>query len=227
MMRSLIQQSPEGGAMKMFNKSIAAALLGTTALTAGATVFAQELDIPTDEIVVRGVNIPDEKRATSEISALLDETSFQRTGDSDIAEALRRVTGISLSQGRFVVVRGLNERYSSVTINGSPLPSPEPLRRTVPLDLFPAGILDGAAVQKTFSPNYPGEFGGGVIDLTTLRDPGDDYLTLRAGIGANFETTTRDGIFVSGGDLDWLGYDDGTRSTPAPLQALLDTATPL
>lgn len=200
--------------MKMFNKSIAAALLGTTALTAGATVFAQELDIPTDEIVVRGVNIPDEKRATSEISALLDETSFQRTGDSDIAEALRRVTGISLSQGRFVVVRGLNERYSSVTINGSPLPSPEPLRRVVPLDIVPTSILSGSLVQKTFSPQYSAEFGGGLVELRTKGVPDETFFEIGGTIGLDLSTSGRDGLIHDGGKRDWLGFDDGTRNTP-------------
>ncbi|HBS33993.1 MAG TPA: TonB-dependent receptor, partial [Parvularcula sp.] len=190
---------------------------------------AAEIDTSSigDEIVVRGRFIPEPQRATSQVATFLSKEDLARTGDDNAALALTRLSGLNVVSGKFAFVRGLGDRYSSALLNGSPLPSPEPLRRTVPLDLFPAGILDGAAVQKTFSPNYPGEFGGGVIDLTTLRDPGDDYLTLRAGIGANFETTTRDGIFVSGGDLDWLGYDDGTRSTPAPLQALLDTATPL
>ena len=180
-----------------------------------------------DEIVVRGRFIPEPQRATSQVATFLSKEDLARTGDDNAALALTRLSGLNVVSGKFAFVRGLGDRYSSALLNGSPLPSPEPLRRTVPLDLFPAGILDGAAVQKTYSPNYPGEFGGGVIDLTTLRDPGDTYLTLRAGIGANFETTTRDGIFVSGGDLDWLGYDDGTRSTPAPLQTLLDTQTPL
>ncbi|MFN3960111.1 MAG: TonB-dependent receptor domain-containing protein [Parvularculaceae bacterium] len=180
-----------------------------------------------DEIVVRGQFIPEPQRATSQVASFLSKEDLARTGDDNAALALTRLSGLNVVAGKFAFVRGLGDRYSSALLNGSPLPSPEPLRRTVPLDLFPASILDGATVQKTYSANFPGEFGGGVIDLRTLRDPGESYLTLRAGVGANFETTTRDGIFVSGGDLDWLGYDDGTRSTPAPLQAILDSGTPL
>jgi len=212
------------------------ALMTSTMTLTPALVSAQEEAQPSaeidtssigDEIVVRGRFIPEPQRATSQVASFLSKEDLARTGDDNAALALTRLSGLNVVSGKFAFVRGLGDRYSSALLNGSPLPSPEPLRRTVPLDLFPAGILDGAAVQKTYSPNYPGEFGGGVIDLTTLRDPGDTYLTLRAGIGANFETTTRDGIFVSGGDLDWLGYDDGTRSVPASLQSLLDTATPL
>jgi outer membrane receptor protein involved in Fe transport len=215
---------------------LALALMTSTAVLAPSGAFSQEDSQPSaqidtssigDEIVVRGRFIPEPQRATSQVASFLSKEDLARTGDDTAALALTRLSGLNVVSGKFAFVRGLGDRYSSALLNGSPLPSPEPLRRTVPLDLFPAGILDGATVQKTFSPNFPGEFGGGVIDLRTLRDPGENYFTVRAGVGANFETTTRDGIFVSGGDLDWLGYDDGTRSTPAPLQTLLDTQTPL
>lgn len=199
--------------MKKLINPTTAMLLGATALGGGAA-FAQELDIPVDEIVVRGVNIPDEKRATSEISAVLDAASFDRTGDSDIAEALRRVTGISLSQGRFAIVRGLNERYSSVTINGSPLPSPEPLRRVVPLDIVPTSILSGSLVQKTYSPQFSAEFGGGLIELRTKSLPDEPFFEIGGSIGADLVTTARNGLIHDGGKRDWLGFDDGTRNTP-------------
>ncbi|MEM9233388.1 MAG: TonB-dependent receptor plug domain-containing protein, partial [Pseudomonadota bacterium] len=90
----------------------------------GGTAVAQE-----DVIVVRGALVPDEKRRTTEISSLLDADDLERIGDSDVAGALRRLTGISVTGGKYPVARGLNERYSSVTLNGVPIPSPEPLRR--------------------------------------------------------------------------------------------------
>lgn len=203
-------------------KTALGALLGTTALTIASAAVAQDqpaIDTSSidDEIVVRGTNIPDEKRATSEISAVLDEASFQRTGDSDIASALRRVTGLSISDGKFVIVRGLNERYSSVTIDGSPLPSPEPLRRIVPLDIIPTSILSGSLVQKTFSPQYSAEFGGGVIQLRTKPVPDEFYLTIGASGGLDLTTSARQGLTHDGGSRDWLGFDDGTRNLPAGL----------
>jgi len=118
----------------------------TTANEASAEELRQQ------SVVVRGQFIPDEKRSTSEVSSLIDAGDFQVTGDSDAAAALARVAGISTAQDRFVYVRGLNERYSSATLNGSPLPSPEPLRRVAPLDLFPTSVLESILVQKTFSP---------------------------------------------------------------------------
>lgn len=188
---------------------------------------AASIAIPTDEIVVRGQYIPEPQRATSQVASFLSAEDLARTGDDNAALALTRLSGLSVVSGKFAFVRGLGDRYSAALLNGSPLPSPEPLRRTVPLDLFPSNVLDGAAVQKTASPNYPGEFGGGLIDLQTIKDPGETYLKLKAGVGANLETTARDGIFVSGGDLDWLGYDDGTRSMPSPIQSIIDSKTRL
>ena len=96
------------------------------------SIFSMSQEI--EEVVVSGSFIPDEKRDTSEISAILDSSEIERTGDDNIAIALTRLTGLSLVRGKYVYVRGLGERYSAATLNGSGLPSPEPLKRVVPLD---------------------------------------------------------------------------------------------
>ncbi|MEO1135908.1 MAG: TonB-dependent receptor [Pseudomonadota bacterium] len=222
--------------MKSF-LSLGGALMATSMLISPMAASAQTSETndsaisiqPTvsDQIIVRGTNIPDPQRATSQVATFLSEEDLARTGDANAALALTRLSGLSVVGGRFAYVRGLGDRYSSARLNGSPLPSPEPLRRTVPLDLFPSNVLGGATVQKTFSPNYPGEFGGGIIDLHTLRDPGESFLNLKLGVGINTVTTAKSGIFVNGGDLDWLGYDDGTRSIPDPLQAVFDSGEAL
>ncbi len=210
--------------MRLHKSKFLCALLMCTTLTTFAPTKAQELDIgfSDDVIVVQGSRIPDEKRATSEISNLLSQEKLERSGDSDIAEALRRVTGLSLSQGKFIVVRGLNERYSNLTLNGSPLPSPEPLRRVAPLDLFPTSIVGSALVQKTFSPQYSGEFGGGLIELRSKSLPDEGFFEFGLSTSVNTETTARDGLTFDGGDWDWAGFDDGTRDIPAVLQQAIN-----
>lgn len=175
------------------------------------------------EIVVRGRFIPEPLRETSEVVSVLTTEDLQRQGDDNAATALTRVTGLSLVQGRFVYVRGLGERYSSALLNGSPLPSPEPLQRVVPLDLFPSNILASANVQKTYSPQFPGEFGGGVIDLRTLSTPDEGFLTLSASAGFDSETTFEPGLTYYGSDSDFFGYDDSTRRIPRRLSAALET----
>lgn len=202
-------------------------LLLSSMLISPSLAFAQTQPAPADEayaedeIVVLGRNIPTPMRETSEVATYLGAEDLARTGDSNAADALTRLTGLSVVSGRFVFVRGLGDRYSSALLNGSPLPSPEPLRRTVPLDLFPSNILEGATIQKTYSPNYPGEFGGGIIDLRTVSIPREAFFDIKIGGGVNTETTARRGFIYNGGDRDWLSYDDGLRDIPGPLAAAI------
>jgi TonB-dependent receptor len=168
-----------------------------------------------EDIVVVGRNIPNQLRATAQVTSVLSTADIARTGEGDIAGALGRVTGLSVVGGGFVYVRGLGDRYSSSLLNGSPLPSPEPLRRSVPLDIFPTTIVGSAVVQKTYSVNYPGEFGGGVINLTTKAIPDDNFVSIGASISADTATTSGLGYTYYGGDADWIGFDDGTRDVPS------------
>ena len=165
-------------------------------------------------IVVTGRNIPNVIRATPQVVSVLSAADIARTGEGDIAGALTRVTGLSVVGNGFVFVRGLGDRYSSALLNGSPLPSPEPLRRTVPLDIFPTTVVGSAVVQKTYSVNYPGEFGGGVINLTTRAVPTDPFFSIGGSIAFDTVTSSEFGYVYDGGDLDWLGYDDGARRKP-------------
>lgn len=166
------------------------------------------------DIVVVGRNIPNTVRATAQVVNVLSAADIARTGEGDIAGALTRVTGLSVVGNGYVFVRGLGDRYSSALLNGSPLPSPEPLRRTVPLDIFPTTIVGSALVQKTYSANYPGEFGGGVINLTTKAIPDKDFFSVGASGSVDTESTGRLGYSYYGSSHDWLGYDSGERKVP-------------
>ncbi len=216
--------------MKTLSLTLTGVLLATSAIVAPGLAHAQTAPVEqtpaeqaqdeatqVDEIVVLGRFIPEPNRESPEVAAFLTSEDLERTGDSSAAAALTRVTGLSVVEGRFVYVRGLGERYSSALLNNSPLPSPEPLQRVVPLDLFPSSILEGVTVQKTYSVNYPGEFGGGVIDLQTIDAPNEPFFTISAGLGYDTETTGREGLIYYGGRTDFLGFDDDTRDVPGPL----------
>ncbi|MEE2565756.1 TonB-dependent receptor domain-containing protein [Hyphobacterium marinum] len=211
--------------------SLSGVLLATTMLFSTAPAFAQDAEVAAEEtgdtIVVRGRFIPEPQRQTAQVASFVTPEDLLRSGDDNAAIALTRLSGLSIVDGRFAYVRGLGDRYSAALLNGSPLPSPEPLRRTVPLDLFPSDTLDRISVQKTYSANYSAEFGGGLIDLRTLRRPLEDFLNLSVSTGFNTETTGEDGLFHYGSDQDWTGYDDGLRDLPAPLQALVNSRTTL
>ena len=211
--------------MKVITHRLRALLLAGTALAVAQPVYAQaQADAapaaPLEEIIVRGKFIPDAIRDTPEVVSVLTAEDLQRSGDDNAALALTRVTGLSLVSGRFVYVRGLGERYSMALLNGSPLPSPEPLQRVIPLDLFPASILAGTTVQKTYSASYPGEFGGGVIDLQTVGVPDFPYLNVGIGIGANSETTGKHGLTYPGSESDFSGFDNGKRKLPIGVREL-------
>jgi TonB-dependent receptor len=178
-----------------------------------------------EEIVVTGRNIPNSVRNTPAVISVLSTEDIARTGEGDIAGALQRVTGLSVVGAGFVYVRGLGDRYSLALLNGSPLPSPEPLRRVVPLDIFPTGLVASAVVQKSYSVNYPGEFGGGVINLTTSAIPRESFLSVGISGGYDAETTGRLGYTYYGSDTDFTGFDDGSRRFPAALRAAVTGGT--
>lgn len=177
------------------------------------------IDVPGGEIVVLGDRIEDLQRAATQVVSVLSSEDIARTGEGDIAGALSHLTGLSLVGGGFVYVRGLGDRYSQALLNGLPLPSPEPLRRAVPLDLFPTDVIASSLVQKTYSANLPGEFGGGLINLTTLGVARTPFLSVSVGASGDTESSGRLGYDYYGGKSDWTGYDNGSRDTPPALQA--------
>ncbi|AMK18504.1 MULTISPECIES: TonB-dependent receptor domain-containing protein [Sphingobium] len=185
-----------------------------------------DVSIPGSDIIVTGRRTSNVSQAAPQVVNVLSAADIKRTGEGDIAGSLQRVTGLSVASGGFVYVRGLGDRYSLALLNGSPLPSPEPLKRVVPLDIFPTSVIASTLVQKSFSPNFPGEFGGGVINLTTKAIPVESYLEIGLGSSANTETSGQLGYTHYGAKSDWTGFDDGTRDVPPLLQQAFNSGVP-
>lgn len=182
---------------------------------------AVDISIPGGVIVVTGTRERNFAKTSDQVVAVLSSAEIARTGEGNIAGALGRVTGLSIVGSGYVYVRGLGDRYSLALLNGSPLPSPEPLKRVVPLDLFPSSVISSSLVQKSYSVNYPGEFGGGVINLTTKAVPQEAFLTISGGVSGDSETTGQLGYTYFGSSSDWTGFDNGQRDVPPALQAFL------
>lgn len=180
-----------------------------------------DVSIGGEEIVVRGYLDRNISKNAPQVVSVLSAADIERTGEGDIAGALSRVTGLSVVSGGFVYVRGLGDRYSLALLNGSPLPSPEPLKRVVPLDLFPTSVIASSLVQKTYSANFPGEFGGGVINLTTKAIPRETFLTIGGDVSINGETTNKLGYTYYGSSIDWSGFDNGNRDLQPALASYL------
>lgn len=155
------------------------------------------------------------RKQAATMNDVLGAEQFSKSGDSSAASALKRVTGLTVVGGKYVYVRGLGERYSSTLLNGATLPSPEPERRVVPLDMFATSLLESVTIQKTYSPDKPGEFGGGVVGLKTRSFPKQFQASLKLSGGYLTGTTFEQGGLGPRGSLDWLGFDDGTRALPS------------
>jgi outer membrane receptor protein involved in Fe transport len=185
-----------------------------------------DVSIPGADIVVTGRRTANISQAAPQVVNVLSAADIKRTGEGDIAGSLQRVTGLSVVSGGYVYVRGLGDRYSLALLNGSPLPSPEPLKRVVPLDIFPTSVIASTLVQKSFSANFPGEFGGGVINLTTKAIPTESYLEFGFGSSGNTETSGQMGYTHYGAKSDWTGFDDSSRDVPPLLQEAIKSGTP-
>ncbi len=160
----------------------------------------------------------DRQRTATAVTDAVGADQISRSPDSDAAEAARRLGGVTLAEGKYVYVRGLGKRYSQTTLNGTSLPSPDPERSTVPLDLFPAGFLENLTTQKTYTPDQAAEFSGGVMEIETKEFP--DSFTFEASIGTsvNSQSQFAEGFLsYEGGGTDFLGFDDGSRGLPGPV----------
>ena len=164
----------------------------------------------------------DERRTSAFLVDAVGSTEISRRPDSDAAEVARRLSGVTVSEGKYVFVRGLGERYSQTTLNGSSLPSPEPEREVVPLDLFPSGFLQSLRTQKSYTPDLPADFSGGSVKIETKDFPSETVLRFGVGSSANTNSQFRSGyLSYAGGGRDWIGIDDGTRSQPQALEEAL------
>jgi outer membrane cobalamin receptor len=162
-----------------------------------------------------------EEKTSAEITDVLGAEQISRAGDSDVAAALKRASGVTIVGGSYAYIRGLGERYSNTLVNGIGVPTPNPTRRVIPLDLFPATMLDTIEIQKGYTASLPGEFSGGTVDLRTRRVPDEFILDLSGLLGFNTEASFAKGLRYEGGDFDWIGVDDGHRDLPKPLARAL------
>lgn len=175
-----------------------------------------------DEVVVTAKAIRTTEAALMTIQkkapGLLDGISSQsikRTGDGDVGSAIKRVTGVSVEGGKHVVVRGLGDRYSKTILNGLDVPGLDPDRNSVQLDIFPTNLVDNIIVYKSFTPDLPGDFTGGMVNIETKDFPETETLNFSASVGYNPDMNLNNNyITYPGGGTDWLGFDDGTRELP-------------
>ena len=153
------------------------------------------------------------------VSDAIGAEQISRSGSGDAAAAMTKVTGASVVGGRYVYIRGLGDRYASTTLNGSTLPSADPDRKAVQLDLFPAPLIERIVTLKTFTPDKPGDFSGGLIDVATKVFPDRFTLQISASTSYDDQSSGIDNFLTyEGSPTDWIGKDDGSRALPAVLE---------
>lgn len=181
------------------------------------SVIGQEVVVRADVIRSGEGALLAERRRAIAIGDGISAEQIKRAPDATSGDALKRVTGITLVDNKFVFIRGTSERYSNTTLNGATLSSVEPEKRSFSFDMFPSNLLENIVISKTFTPDMQGDFSGGNIQLTTIDFP-DDF-TMRVSVGNSFNTnsTTQSMTTYRGGSTDWLGIDDGTRALPSNL----------
>jgi len=210
-------------------KPLPLAIIAVLASWQGAALGQEEPDIPEpvieeqaagkniEEVVVTGRFISSSQQLINErmndafATDLLGADTISRLGDSTVAAALRRVPGLTLVQDKFIYIRGLGERYSSTTLNGAQIPSPDLTRNVIPLNVFPTSIVESLRVQKSYSPAISANFGGGAVDIRTKGIPDAFTVKLEGSIGYNDINPSSIDTYPGGGD-DNLGADDGSRA---------------
>lgn len=185
-----------------------------------------------EEVVVIGSFNPvetsaDIERFATAVTDAIDISQLSRYGDGNVAAALTRIVGVTVTDDKYANVRGLDGRYISSSLNGLLMPSTDPLRRDVQLDLFPAGILKGIEIQKSYAPNLLGSTTGGSIKILTRGLPDEKLAKLSVSTGFNLDFTGDNIVSHRGSSTDGFGFDSGLRDLPRDVVAATDGGTSL
>lgn len=156
-----------------------------------------------------------ERKLAPVVSDSISHAELAGGSSSDAASALEKVTGVSVVGDGFVYVRGLGERYSATQLNGAMVPTTEPEKRVVPLDLFPTGMIENISISKTYSPDMPAEFSGGLVQMKTIEFPTKRIFNLSVKTGFNTFTNSHTFLTSPGGSYDFWGFGTGARGLPS------------
>jgi len=189
----------------------------STVMTAKGATTTVEVRESVSAVTATAAAMLGERKLAAQVSDSISNEELKKSTASDAARALEKVTGVSVVEGGYVYVRGLGERYSATMLNNAMVPTTEAERRVVPLDLFPSAMIDNIKVLKTYTPDLPGEFSGGLVQMTTVEFPVKKTFQVSSTFGFNDRTTFRRFATYPGGSHDAFGFDDGSRSLPAAI----------
>ena len=225
--RFQVNQVPAGDYEVRFSKSgFASVTVSDVHVLAGQTTTVngnvrpefyemEEYEVTAEEFTQQTEKILIERQKSSALVDALGSDFLARVGAGNAADSISKVSGATIVEGKFAVIRGLNDRYVTTTLNGASIPSADPYRQSASLDLFPSQVIDRVVVAKTFTPDQPGTFTGGGIDIVTKSFPEKPFTSLSLGLAYNTHATFNDEFLTyKGGSFDWAAFDDGTRALP-------------
>src|SRR5690606_37281420 len=155
------------------------------------------------------------KRKSTSIMDGISSAQMKLVGDGTAIEASKRVTGVSIEDGKYIYVRGLGDRYTRKTLNDIPIPGLDPDRNSLQMDIFPTGLIENIIAHKNFSAELPADFTGGIVNIETKAFPEKKIFKISGGISYNPQQHLNSNYLTyDGGQTDFLGMDDGTRKLP-------------
>lgn len=197
-------------------------------------IFIEKATKTEDAVVIRSTARRETQAAlityqknTTVVAQVISSEAIKRSPDKNTGEVLKRVPGASVQDGKYLVVRGLADRYNQAMLNGTLLSSTEPDRKTFSFDILPSNMIDNIIINKSFIPELPGEWAGGLIQVNTKDVPARNFFSVQLGSGFNTQTMNREFYKYEGSNTDFLGFDNGKRGLPPnfPLKAAFANLT--
>ncbi len=197
-------------------------------------VLVVEISLEPDSETLGEVVISEARETFSEIAVMseiklskqvivgISAEQISRSQDNTAAQAMARIPGVTVTDGRFVMIRGVSQRYNAVQLNGANAPSTEIDNRAFSFDLIPTGLIDRMLINKSGSAEYPGDFAGGVIRIYTKNVPDENFASLSFGLGYRMGTTGQEGFRDKRSSTDWLGFDKSLRPLPKNMPAYVE-----
>lgn len=187
-------------------------------LSEQTTVLTTEISVTAKRATNNESYLLHERQKSNTVSDAISAETISRSGGGSAAQAMMRVTGASVADGKYAVIRGLGDRYSNTRLNGSALPSADPEKQAFAIDLVPSDLLDNIVVTKSYSVDQPGNFTGGSVNLVTKDFPEKRTMSLSIGSSANSMVSGKEVLASPSSATDWIGHDNGLRGIPQFIQ---------
>ena len=182
---------------------------------APATIQLKEVTVTAEALKTSERAIINAQKNANSIMDGISAELISKNASSDGTDVLKRMTGVTISEGKYAYIRGVGDRYNNTLLNGSSLPSTDPGKKSFSFDLFPANLIENLMTSKTATPDKPADFSGGLMEINTIEFPARRVFEVSSGVGYNSQSNLHDFTTYNGGNRDWLAVDDGARALPS------------